>query len=129
VGDIQRLRLADELERITREARSLVRSILDEEPALSGQEVLARLDDLVAARAEEAIQTEAELVRYTECRHCGFTIMRVGDSAWRHDDAPPMSRGCRAASFDRDDKWDDSLNRTWKATPAKNAVLRSTRRP
>ncbi|WP_216677922.1 HNH endonuclease [Streptomyces sp. MNP-20] len=45
---------------------------------------------------------------------------RIGDAAWRHSAAPPMSRGCWAASFDRDGTWDGTLDRSWKASPPKS---------
>lgn len=105
--------------RVVREARRIVRQILADEANLSGHEVLRHLDELVVEASAEAERVANELVKEAVCRHCGHSIMRVGDSAWRHDAAPPMSRGCRAASFDRDGTWDDSLDRAWKATPPK----------
>jgi hypothetical protein len=97
----------------------MVGGILAGDADLSGREVLRRLDELVVEASAEAERVASELVEESVCRHCGHSIMRVGDSAWRHDAAPPMSRGCRAASFDRDGTWDDSLDRAWKATPLK----------
>ncbi|MGW8969641.1 hypothetical protein [Streptomyces platensis] len=105
--------------RIVREARHIVRQILADNTDLSGNEVLCHLDELVAEASAEAKRVATELVEESACRHCGHSIMRVGDSTWRHDAAMPMSRGCRAASFDRDGTWDDSLDRAWKATPPK----------
>ena len=97
--------------RAVREARRIVRRIVADHADASGQEVLRRLDELVVQVSAEAERVASELVEESVCRHCGHSIMRVGDSAWRHDAAPPMSRGCRAASFDRDGDWDDSLDR------------------
>ena len=50
------------------------------------------------------------------CKWCGHTIQKRGDR-WVHDTG---ERGCRAASHWRlgGQGWDDSLKRSWTATPA-----------
>jgi hypothetical protein len=121
VSDTAYLAEAEDRVRVVRESRYIVSQILTENAELSGHEVLRRLDELVDEARAAAQRIAADLVEESVCRHCGHSIMRVGDSTWRHDAAPPMSRGCRAASFDRDGDWDDSLNRAWKATPPRNS--------
>jgi hypothetical protein len=53
-----------------------------------------------------------------ECRYCGKEISRFGDT-WLHATG---GRGCRAATFDPDVGWDDSLDRKWRAAPREVAV-------
>jgi hypothetical protein len=51
------------------------------------------------------------------CRHCAGPIFEVGDR-WFHRNAEGgRVRGCRAASFDDDSGWDDTLDRRWTARP------------
>ena len=54
----------------------------------------------------------------TTCRYCGYPI-RERHGLLLHVDRHgfPLSRGCRAASYDRDGTWDDRLRRDWRATP------------
>ena len=53
---------------------------------------------------------------WSSCKYCDQPIYRRPDGKWNHDD-PDHSRGCRAASFRPDEGWDDSLQRSWVATP------------
>jgi hypothetical protein len=53
-----------------------------------------------------------------ECRYCGKPITQFGDT-WLHSAG---GRGCRAATFDPDVGWDDSLDRKWRAAPREVAV-------
>ena len=56
------------------------------------------------------------------CRNCGKPITEDGPrGTWVHGDG---SRGCRAASFNPDaleeePAWDDSIPRSWNATPSR----------
>lgn len=103
------------------EAAALVREIIKTAGASSAEEVLRGVTEMVADRTAQFERLADELMGSTVCRHCGHAIARIGDAAWRHSAAAPMSRGCRAASFDRDGTWDDSLDRAWKASPPKSS--------
>ena len=62
-------------------------------------------------------EAEAQIERGV-CRHCGIEIVRGNDGAWYHGDIPSWgSRGCRSYSFHRQGSWDDTLDRSWTATP------------
>src|SRR5690242_16662571 len=114
MGDASRLLLAEQMAAAAIYARDMVRNILSEDPQLSGQEVLSRLERSAQEHQQKARRTAQELTEEAECRHCGYLIVRIGDSGWRHTSG---SVGCRAASFDRDGDWDDKLDRRWKAAP------------
>ncbi|MFH8407415.1 HNH endonuclease [Streptomyces sp. NPDC018019] len=101
------------------EAVALVRDVIGSSGISSAEEVLRGIREEVADRTAQFERLAAELMTHTDCRHCGHAIARIGDGPWRHIAAAPMSRGCRAASFDRDGTWDDSLDRAWKASPPK----------
>ncbi|MEU9196484.1 HNH endonuclease [Streptomyces hundungensis] len=101
------------------EAVTLVRDLIDSTDVASAEDVLRGVREEVADRTAQLERLTTELMGQATCRHCGHSIARIGDAAWRHSSAAPMSRGCRAASFDRDGTWDDSLDRTWKAIPPK----------
>lgn len=101
------------------EAAALVRHIVTSTGISSAEEVLRGVKEEVADRTAQFERLTAELMAHATCRHCGEAIARIGDAPWRHSAAAPMSRGCRAASFDRDGTWDDSLDRAWKASPPK----------
>ncbi|MFB7785987.1 HNH endonuclease [Streptomyces vinaceus] len=100
-------------------AVALVREVIDSAGLSTAEEVLRGIKEEAADRTAQFERLSDELMGHTVCRHCGHAIARIGDSAWRHSARAPMSRGCRAASFDRDGTWDDSLDRAWKASPPK----------
>ncbi|MFQ6143631.1 HNH endonuclease [Streptomyces seoulensis] len=104
---------------IATEAAALVHDIIVSAKVSSAEEVLRGIREEIADRTAQFERLADELMGHTVCRHCGHAIARIGDASWRHSDAAPMSRGCRAASFDRDGTWDNSLDRTWKASPPK----------
>lgn len=59
--------------------------------------------------------------RTRECKRCGHPVVWVDrQDNFVHsttDGVPlPSGRGCRSASFSRDNDWDDSLDRSWTAT-------------
>jgi hypothetical protein len=59
-------------------------------------------------------------MKYADCAHCGRTVQEFSPGKWRHvTDTFFGSVGCRAASFDDNKNWDDSLDRRWKAKPKK----------
>jgi len=101
------------------EAAALVRDIIGSAGVSSAEDVLRGIKEEVADRTAQFERLNDELMGHTACRYCGHAIARIGDAPWRHSAAAPMSRGCRAASFDRDGTWDDALDRVWKATPPK----------
>ncbi|WP_176724061.1 MULTISPECIES: HNH endonuclease [unclassified Streptomyces] len=101
------------------EAAALVHNITVSAGVSSAEEVLRDIKEEVADRTAQLRRLSDELMEHTACRHCGHGIARIGNAAWRHSAAAPMSRGCRAASFDRDGTWDDTLDRAWKASPPK----------
>jgi hypothetical protein len=51
------------------------------------------------------------------CRHCARRIFEIGDRWFHRSDDGGRFRGCRAASFDDDSGWDDTLDRRWMAAP------------
>ena len=101
------------------EAAALVRDIIGSAGISTAGEVLRGVKEEVTDRTAQFERLADELMEHVACRHCGRAIARIGDAPWRHSAAAPMSRGCRAASFDRDGTWDDSLGRSWKAMPPK----------
>ncbi|WP_210730329.1 HNH endonuclease [Streptomyces sp. S816] len=102
---------------VATEAAILVRDIIASAGVSTAEAVLRGIREEVADRTAQLERLADELMGHTVCRHCGHAIARIGDAPWRHSTAAPMSRGCRAASFDRDGTWDDSLDRGWKASP------------
>ncbi|MEU7165324.1 HNH endonuclease [Streptomyces morookaense] len=104
---------------IATEAAALVQEIIASAGVSSAEEVLRGIKEEVADRTAQFERLADELMGHAACRHCGHAIARIGNAPWRHSAAAPMSRGCRAASFDRDGAWDDSLDRAWKASPPK----------
>ncbi|WP_198957072.1 HNH endonuclease [Streptomyces sp. CB01249] len=102
---------------IATEAAALVRDIIASAGVSSAEEVLRGIKEEIADRTAQFERLTDELMRHAVCRHCGHAIAQIGNALWRHSAAAPMSRGCRAASFDRDGTWDDSLDRAWKASP------------
>ncbi|MFK0292274.1 HNH endonuclease [Streptomyces sp. NPDC090442] len=101
------------------EAAALVRDLIGSSGVSSAEEILRGIKEEVADRTTQLERLTDELMGHTDCRHRGHAIARIGAAPWRHIAAEPMSRGCRAASFDRDGTWDDSLDRAWKASPPK----------
>jgi hypothetical protein len=58
------------------------------------------------------------------CRRCGREIIPHGRDSWTHLGADGgLSVGCRAASFNPGSGWNDSLSRSWKATPPKGTTV------
>ncbi|MEV8451820.1 HNH endonuclease [Streptomyces sp. NPDC052095] len=104
---------------IATEAALLVQDLITSAGVSSAEEVLRGIKEEVSDRTAQLARLTGELMGQAVCRHCGHAIARIGDAAWRHSAAAPMSRGCRAASFDRDGTWDNSLDRAWKASPPK----------
>ncbi|MBJ7903992.1 HNH endonuclease [Streptomyces sp. DSM 110735] len=104
---------------IATEAAALVHDIIVSAGVSTAEDVLRGIKEEVADRTAQFERLADELMGHAVCRYCGHAIARIGDASWRHSAAAPMSRGCRAASFDRDGTWDDSLDRAWKATPPK----------
>ncbi|MEV5238692.1 HNH endonuclease [Streptomyces cinnamoneus] len=102
------------------EAAALVRDIIRSAGVAGVEEVLRGIKEEVADRTAQLDRLADELMSHAICRYCDHAIARIGDAPWRHIAAAPMSRGCRAASFDRDGTWDDSLDRAWKASPPKS---------
>ncbi|WP_206323225.1 HNH endonuclease [Streptomyces sp. HNM0574] len=105
---------------IATEAAALVRDIIASAGVSRAEEVLRGINEEVVDRTAQFERLADELMEHAVCRHCGHAVARIGNAHWRHSAAAPMSRGCRAASFDRDGAWDDSLDRAWKATPPKS---------
>ncbi|WP_063762324.1 HNH endonuclease [Streptomyces sp. NRRL F-5123] len=101
------------------EAAALVRDIIGSTGVSTAADVLRGVREEVADRTAQFDRLTGELMDHASCRHCGHTIARIGESPWRHVTAPLMSRGCRAASYDRNGTWDNALERAWKATPPK----------
>ncbi|MER7485602.1 HNH endonuclease [Streptomyces sp. NPDC126497] len=118
-GDARSLVDAARRAEIAIEAAALVRDIIASTGVSSAAEVLRGIKEEVADRTAQFERLADEVTGHAVCRYCGHAIARIGDAPWRHSAAAPMSRGCRAASFDRDGTWDDSLDRAWKATPPK----------
>lgn len=52
------------------------------------------------------------------CRRCGKRVVRVDHDFVTHvaEDGSVTNRGCRAATFNVDTGWDESLPRGWTAT-------------
>ncbi|MFF9525669.1 HNH endonuclease [Streptomyces achromogenes] len=102
------------------EAAALVRDLIDSAGVATAEEVLRGIREEAADRTAQLDRLTGELMSHAECRYCGHAIARIGDAPWLHIAAAPMSRGCRAASYDRDGTWDNSLDRAWKAAPPKS---------
>lgn len=69
--------------------------------------------------AEELLEKEEARIERAVCRHCSVEIVKGNDDAWYHGRIPSWgSRGCRSYSFDRLGTWDDTLDGSWKASPA-----------
>lgn len=119
-GDARTLTTAAQALELAIEAARLVRDLIDSAGVSTAEEVLRGIKEEVADRTAQFDRLADELMEYAPCRYCGHGIARIGDEPWRHSAEAPMSRGCRAASFDRDGTWDDSLDRAWNASPPRN---------
>jgi hypothetical protein len=84
---------------------------LREHPEMSATELLGELRAL-RSRLERGVE-------HATCRHCGHPIYYLG-GRWQHG-GESGNVSCRAASYDRLGTWDDALNRSWRASPAKTA--------
>lgn len=98
--------------RLTGYAVDVVRAILHEQPAMTGQEVLAALmhNAEVAASASTTVREK--------CARCGAEIetrlvngQQVGEPVHTSEG----SRGCRAASYVDSEGWDNAIPRSWTA--------------
>lgn len=98
-----------------------VKKAVEDKPAISGREVLALLEQLANEAQEKATSAmaESEPDRDT-CAKCGQAIQTdSGDrERWLH--SSDRSRGCRAATFDPGNGWNDAIPRSWMATPRKH---------
>jgi len=56
------------------------------------------------------------------CRRCERSITQDVRGEWAHltENGFALVVGCRAASFDKDAGWDDSLKKHWVAAPPKS---------
>lgn len=100
-----------------------VRSMVEASPEISGREVLTRLEDLAKEtqeRANEAI-VASEPDR-DECVKCGQPIQTDFRDRERWVHTSDGSRGCRAATFNDEDGWNDDIPRSWTATPRKQRI-------
>ena len=100
---------------------SSVVEVIDEVTAVNPAATVADIRQYAAARraTAEAQLEEAEARKERAvCQHCQVEIVRGTDGAWYHGRAPSWgSRGCRAYSHNRLGTWDDTLDRSWTATP------------
>lgn len=76
--------------------------------------------------------TEGHTLTFGECGRCSRTVVRQHSwpapttraEGWYHVGADGYFwRGCRAASFSKEDGWDDSIPRAWTAKPTLKSGL------
>lgn len=103
------------------QADTMVRAVkkaVDDEPGISGREVLALLEELAHKAQERATEAMADSEPDREtCAKCGQPIQTDSRDRERWLHSSDRSRGCRAATFDRENGWNDDIPRSWMATP------------
>lgn len=96
--------------------------VIDEVLARNPDATVADVRQYASARqsaAEKLLDEEQARIERSVCRHCGAEIVKGNDGAWYHGrESSWGSRGCRSYSFDRLGTWDETLGRSWKASPA-----------
>lgn len=103
------------------QADAMVRAVkkaVEDEPGISGREVLTLLEQLANEAQERAAtaMAESEPDRDT-CAKCGQAVQTDSRDRERWLHSSDRSRGCRAATFDPGNGWNDDIPRSWKATP------------
>lgn len=95
----------------------------------SASALMRHMTDGDSAARREIFQTISEepgsyvsvtlVTQRDRCRHCGLSIGRDLFGGWSHLDREHRFSfvGCRSASFDPGTGWDETLTKSWKATP------------
>jgi hypothetical protein len=99
-----------------------VKAAVEAKPNISGSEVLVLLEGL----AHEAQERAAEAMADSEpdrdtCARCGQPIETASGNRERWLHSSDRSRGCRAATFDPGNGWNDEIPRSWMATPRRRS--------
>lgn len=92
------------------DVHSLLSAIVEQDPEITGQGLLDRLAGVIAA-ADDSTERST-------CRCGKAIILPPGFTDWVHDTSA-RERGCRAATFQAGQGWDDSVSTSWTAKPAK----------
>lgn len=97
---------------------ALARKVLQEEPAITAEDLLARLEPMERDASERLEQFEADSrAERTSCAKCDQPIekSKVTGGQWVH--SSDGSRGCRAATYNGETWTNPDLPRTWTAAP------------
>ncbi|MGC4938678.1 hypothetical protein [Kribbella sp. DT2] len=97
------------------------------------QQTLAEEVDWCTTRLEDLSKHgtfEDPLILWADCRHCHHRITCLDDdhAVWLHCTVTglplpsPGGRGCRAASYDRDGDWNETLPRNKYASPKRGTM-------
>lgn len=95
--------------------------VLRDKPELTIGELLTIYRDKATLAKMEALPDGKDQSTMDEkCARCGreLVVSETGFVTHLAEDGG-LNRGCRAASFDNETGWDDSLNKSWKATRPK----------
>ncbi len=95
-----------------RDVHGLLDTLVEQDPEITGRALLDRLAGMIAV-GDNATERGT-------CR-CGKPIvLPPGFDDWVHDTSA-RERGCRAATYEEGQGWDDSVSTSWKARPMKSA--------
>lgn len=96
----------------------LARKILQDDPAISGEDLLAQLEPMErdASRRLEQFEADSRPERAT-CVKCDQPIekSKITGDQWVH--SSEGSRGCRAATYNGERWTNPDIPRSWNATP------------
>ena len=93
-----------------RDVHELLSALVEQDPEITGRALVDRLAGMITA-ADDATERAT-------CRCGKAIILPPGFTDWVHDTSA-RERGCRAATFQGGQGWDDSVSTSWKARPAR----------
>jgi hypothetical protein len=97
-------------------ALNLIRNTVRHHPDITVAELLDSLTEVGGMVAGIAEPRDKGTCRFC---HQPIALFFSEDGPWVHLNEE-RNRGCRAASFDADRGWNDSLDRRWTAKPARS---------
>ena len=104
-----------------------IKDMITGAPQITAEEVLANFEETAVSARATADRLTQDLVETTSCA-CGHDIVRVGAQGrwvhkvpgWKPGESSYGRVGCRAASFERDGTWDNSIPGHSNAGPMRN---------
>ena len=126
-GGIEHSLTDEQMRRINPLVRSAIATVFHatSNPSTASRLYLKMLDDVPSYwEPPELLEDYVEVWRRhpepeRSCKRCGRHVILDASERWTHRGTDGTSwRGCRAASWTKDDGWDDDLPRSWNAAPS-----------